>query len=146
MNEDLRELLECLTSHGVEFLVIGAHAVAFCARPRMTEDINLWVGKAEQNANRLKFSLEEFGAPIGPEGARRFLENDRQMIRLGVPPNQVDLLNFGGSHPFDAVWDKRVSGELDGIEVQFPSNADLIDMKRVAGRAKDLADIESLTD
>src|SRR4051812_39627690 len=85
MNEDLRELLESLRSHEVDFIIIGGHAVAFHGRPRYTENLGLWVGRAPHNARKLKQALEEFGAPIGEEGAERFSQMERQMIRLGTP-------------------------------------------------------------
>jgi hypothetical protein len=144
MNKDLSELLNLLKSHQVEFLVVGAHAVSFHARPRMTEDLDLWAGRAVPNGERLRDALEAFGAPIGEEGARRFSRFDRQMIRIGVPPNMVDILNFAGKIPFEEVYSRRVEGTLGGIDLCFPSRDDLIEMKRAAGRSQDLADIESL--
>ena len=38
---DLREFIESLNSHGVEYLVVGAHALAFHGRPRYIGDIDL---------------------------------------------------------------------------------------------------------
>jgi hypothetical protein len=144
MNEDLSELLSCLKSHGVEFLIIGAHAVSFHSRPRMTQDLDLWIGRSHENAQRLRDAMDEFGAPIGNEGAKRFSELDRQMVRVGVPPNMVDILNFGGQSSFEEVYARRVSGRLGNVELFFPCRDDLIELKRAAGRTQDLADIESL--
>jgi len=144
MNDDLRELLESLRSHGVEFLVIGAHAVGYYCRPRLTEDLDVWVGRQRDNAERLKAALADFGAPIGEQGAQTFSEKDRQMIRLGVPPHMVDILNFAGNRSFEEVWPNRQSGVLFGVEVTFPSKDDLIEMKSEAGRPQDLADIDRL--
>jgi hypothetical protein len=144
MNDDLKELLASLKSHGVKFLVIGGHAVSFYSRPRMTEDVDVWVGREKGNVARLGLALEEFGAPIGKEGEARFAELDRQMLRLGVPPAMADIMNFAGDRPFEEAWQRRVPGLLDGIEVDFPAKQDLIDMKRGVGRPQDLADIRSL--
>jgi len=144
MNEDLSELLVCLTSRSVEFLIIGAHAVSFYARPRMTQDVDIWVGRSPENVDHLKQALDEFGAPIGDEGATRFRDLDRQMVRIGVPPNMVDILNFAGSTPFAEAYSRRIEGEFGHQIVPFPSKQDLIDMKREVGRKRDLADIESL--
>ncbi|HYW30524.1 MAG TPA: hypothetical protein VE869_03375 [Gemmatimonas sp.] len=36
LDADLRELLESLIAHQVEFLVVGGHAVAFHGYPRLT--------------------------------------------------------------------------------------------------------------
>jgi hypothetical protein len=42
MNEDLKEFLRLLNSHRVEYVIIGAHALAFHGLQRFTEDIDLW--------------------------------------------------------------------------------------------------------
>jgi len=144
MNDDLRELLESLRSHNVEFLIIGAHAVGFYSKPRLTEDIDVWANRDPENAARLKAALDHFGAPIGDSGAAEFSRLERQMIRLGVPPQMVDILNFAGKKDFSEVWVNRQSGNLFGVEVDFPSKEDLIEMKTAAGRPQDLADIDRL--
>ena len=88
--------------------------------------------------------MEEFGAPIGEEGARRFRELDRHMVRIGVPLNMVDILNFAGATPFEEVYSRRVPGVVDGVELLFPSLQDLIEIKLEAGRPQDLADVDRL--
>ena len=110
----------------------------------MTEDVDLLVGKQVENSIKMEAALKAFGAPIGDSGAARFSEHERQMIRIGVPPNHVDILNFGGNQEFSHVWERRVSGSLNGVPVCFPSKVDLIEMKQDSGRAQDLADIERL--
>lgn len=144
MNEDLSELLALLKSHEIKFIVIGAHALAFHGRPRLTEDVDLWIERTGENVRRLALALEEFGAGIGDDGAHRFASLDRQIIRIGAPPNMVDILNFAGNEPFAEVWNRRVAGELNGVDVFFPSREDLTRMKRAAGRPQDLADIDRL--
>ncbi len=143
MNEDLHELLISLKSHGVEFLVIGAHAVSFHARPRITRDLDIWIGRLPDNVNRFRDAMAEVGAPIGVDGAARFRDRDRQTVRFGNAPNMVDLLNFAGETPFSEVYARRVSRVMGHIEVERPIRDDLIEMKRAAGRTQDLADIES---
>ncbi len=72
MNDDLKELLGLLNSHQVDYLVIGAHALAFYNQPRFTEDLDLWVGRSKDNAVRMQKALHAFGASIGDVGAQRF--------------------------------------------------------------------------
>jgi len=144
MNDDLKELLALLKSHEVDFLVIGAHAVAFHGRPRFTEDLDVWVRPTVENAMRLKDALDQFGAPIGQRGATRFATQNRQMVRIGNPPHMVDVLNFAGDEPFETVWGRGVNGDIEGVEVRFPSLDDLIQMKQSASRPQDLADIDRL--
>jgi hypothetical protein len=143
--EDLIELLGLLKSHDVRFLVIGAHALAFHGYVRATKDVDIWVERDFENSSKLATALAEFGAEIGENGARRFSQATNEMIRLGVPPNMVDILNFAGSNDFEEVWIGRVEGLLWGVSVHFPSKTALIEMKRVAGRPQDLLDIQKLT-
>ena len=39
--QDYEEFIAALNAHGVRYLVIGAHAVAFHARPRATKDLDI---------------------------------------------------------------------------------------------------------
>jgi predicted nucleotidyltransferase len=144
MNADLSEFLSLLKSHEVEFMVIGARALAFHGRPRMTEDIDLWVRRNDENAKRLGAAMFELGLSIGPAGITRFTNEDRQMIRFGAPPAMIDLLNFCADLQFEPVFERPVYGDLEGHQVRFPSKEDFIAMKRSAGRPQDLADLDRL--
>ena len=61
LDKDLLELLELFRSHGVEFLVVGGHAVAFHGQPRFTKDIDVFVEASPENADRLMAALSDFG-------------------------------------------------------------------------------------
>ena len=141
--DDLRELLELLTSHSVDFLVVGAHALAHHGYPRATKDVDVWVRREMDNVERMAEALREFGANLG-DGYRAFALENRKMVRLGVPPNMVDILNFAGEESFEEVWAGRVQGVLLGVSVHFPSRTALIKMKEAAGRPQDLVDVQRL--
>lgn len=87
MNEDFREMLGLLKKYGVDFLLVGAHAMAAHSTPRATGDIDLWVRPTPENAKRLWEVLNTFGAPLAnaaPEdfakpGCHRALENRPRM-------------------------------------------------------------------
>ncbi len=46
-SRDYEELLASLNEHGVRYLVVGAHAVAFHARPRATQGLDLFIEPTE---------------------------------------------------------------------------------------------------
>jgi len=142
--DDLRDLLNILKAHNVQFIIIGAHALAHHGHPRATKDVDIWVKQEPENAQRLRFPLSEFGAKISEGDSVSFGSVDRQMIRLGVPPQMVDILNFAGRESFDSVWSGSVEGQLLDVSVHFPSKVALIEMKREAGRPQDLVDISKL--
>ncbi len=49
-NDDFRDMLEALTEAGVEFLIVGAHALAVHGLPRATGDIDLLVKPTTRSA------------------------------------------------------------------------------------------------
>ena len=57
---DFDEFIECLTAHGVEFVVVGAYALAFHGAPRFTGDLDVLVRPTLDNAARLLGALAAF--------------------------------------------------------------------------------------
>jgi len=59
LNADLREFIELLNSRGVEYVIVGAHSLAFHGRPRYTGDLDLLVRPSRENAAKLVSLLLE---------------------------------------------------------------------------------------
>jgi hypothetical protein len=138
--KDLREFIESLNSHGVDYLVVGAHALAFHGWPRYTGDIDLLLRPALENTARVEQVLVV--ASLGLKAAD-FLRPE-SIVQLGVAPNRIDLLTSLTGITFDEAWAGRVPGELGGIPVSFLSREMLIKNKRATGRTQDAADVEAL--
>src|SRR5512147_2756106 len=64
MNPDFRDLLAAFNARGVEFLVVGAHALAAHGLVRATKDLDLWIRPDSANAPRVLAALADFGAPL----------------------------------------------------------------------------------
>lgn len=143
---DWKELIATLKSHGVEFLIVGAHALAFHARPRFTEDLDVFLLKTDDNGQRLHAALHEFGLPVTQEAIDRLFSTEREMIVLGHEPVAVDLMNFLDGVSFDQAWQNRVEGEVFGETVYFIGIEEYVATKKASGRAKDLADLAILSD
>jgi predicted HAD superfamily phosphohydrolase len=62
LTKDFKEFLQCLNARGVEYLLIGGHAVAFHGNPRATADLDVWIAVHPANAARVVTALKEFGA------------------------------------------------------------------------------------
>lgn len=62
-NSDFIELLKLFADEGVEYLVVGVHAVIRYAEPRYTEEMDLWVAPTPPNAARVMRALRRFGGP-----------------------------------------------------------------------------------
>jgi hypothetical protein len=52
LNPDLRDIWSEFSAAQVEFLLVGAYALAVHGLPRATGDIDLWVRPSPENAQR----------------------------------------------------------------------------------------------
>jgi hypothetical protein len=143
LDKDLLELLALFDATGVEFLVVGGHAVAFHGRPRLTEDLDLFVRPDLDNGARIVEALRKFGFGSLDLSAGDFQADDR-VIQLGRAPNRVDLLTKLYGIEFAEAWNRRIPARLGDAEVWMISRADLIRNKRATGRTQDIADAEFL--
>ena len=143
LTKDFREFLQCLNAHGVEFLVIGGHAVAFHGYPRATADLDVWIAVNPTNASRLAAALRDFGFNVPELGPELFLQEGR-IIRMGVAPNRIEIQSGIDGVDFADCYPRRVTAELDGVPVGFISLQDLKTNKAASGRNKDLADLDQL--
>jgi hypothetical protein len=143
MNRDFAEMLNALSAEGVEFLVVGAYAVAGHGLPRATGDIDLWVRPVAENAARVWKALERFGAPRSRLTVDIFTQPDI-VYQIGLPPNRIDLLTGIDGVSFEEAWADRVDCVVDGVAFPMISRHHLVMNKRATGRPQDLADVARL--
>jgi hypothetical protein len=63
-SRNYEEFIAALYAHGVRYLVIGARAVAFHARPRATKDLDILIEPTRAKAQKALDALRDFfGAP-----------------------------------------------------------------------------------
>lgn len=145
MLKDQRELLELFRAFGVEYVLIGAHAVGAYTEPRSTKDIDLLIRDSSENAERVYQALAAFGAPLAQYSPSDFHGHPGNIIQFGVPPSRIDILQALEGVEAETVWQRRTRNcDLDGIMVDIISVEDLINNKRAVGRFQDLADVEKL--
>lgn len=143
LQADLKEFIALLNSHGVEYVLVGGHAVAYHGHPRFTGDIDFFIQRTEPNAQRVLAVLEHFGfGGIGIE--ERDLLKPGRVIQLGQPPNRIDILTSISAVDFDSAWVTRIETVIDDQPVSILGWEELLRNKRAAARQKDLADVEKL--
>jgi len=143
LQKEFKELFASLNARRVEYLVVGAYAMAFHGIPRFTGDLDVFVRPTPQNAKRLLAALEDFGFGSLGLTADDFSQPDR-VVQLGVAPIRIDLLTSLSG----VSWEEAVSHKrrvlYGGISVPVIGIQEMIANKRAVGRTKDLADIELL--
>jgi hypothetical protein len=140
---DFDEFIGFLTAHGVEFVVVGAYALAFHGAPRFTGDLDLLVRPTLDNATRLLTAIEAFGFPLRDLSPAAIVDR-RRMLQMGVPPVQIHVMSAISGVEWDEAWSDRVEGPLGRHSVYFLGRESFLRNKRAAGRPKDIADIDAL--
>ncbi len=143
INPDFRDLFCAFNARDVRFLVVGAYAVTFHARPRFTKDLDVWVDPKEDNARRVWQALAEFGAPLTGVAEADFTRPG-VVLQIGVVPNRIDVLTSITGVAFRDAWGRRVSSEYGDQAIHVLSREDLIVNKKALGRPSDLADVAEL--
>jgi hypothetical protein len=143
LTKDMKELLEALNKWGVQYLIVGAHALGVYTEPRGTKDLDIWVNPTPENAKVVHAALKEYAAPLFGVTEEFFTEKDTFLV-VGVAPNRFDILKSIPGVEFDACWANRQAFDVGGVTANFPSLKDLYAAKVAAGRPQDLVDADKL--
>jgi hypothetical protein len=143
VNPDFVDLLRALSAAEARFLVVGAYAIAFHARPRATGDLDVWIDPTPANAIRVYSALRAFGAPL-TDLSENDLTQPELVYQIGVAPRRIDILTSLTGVSFAEAWEAKSPGRLGEAECFFIGREALIRNKRALGRARDLADVEAL--
>jgi len=141
--KDWIAFIESLNSSGVDYLIVGAVALAYHGSPRYTGDLDILVRDSPENARRLEAALQGLGFGALGLKAADFVDS-YQVVQLGLPPNRVDLLTSISGVSFDEAWAGRIEGELGTVRAHFIGRQELIQNKKSTGRLQDRADVEAL--
>ncbi len=143
ISRDFKELLELLNAHKVDYVIVGAYALAFHGSPRFTGDIDILVRPDKDNACKIIETLSEFGFDSLGLKADDFSKPDN-VIQLGYPPVRIDIITTLTGLDWEQVEAGKVAGVFGPVCVFYIGKKELIRNKRAVGRKKDLADIEAL--
>jgi len=118
LTQEYKEFVELLNANEVEYLVVGAYAVARYGYVRATGDIDVWVKPTPENARRVVHTLQQFG--LGGLGytTEDFITADT-VVQLGVEPLRIDLLTSVDGVEFDLCYAQR---EIKVLDVVLPKS------------------------
>lgn len=143
VQQDFKELLELFNARKVEYVIIGAYALAFHGVPRNTGDIDILINPDQENARAVLNALSDFGfggLDLSPDD----FSGPGKVVQLGVPPVRIDLVTSITGLDWERVARNKVRGAYAEVPVYFIGKPDFIANKKALGRHKDLADIEAL--
>ncbi|HMJ92154.1 MAG TPA: hypothetical protein VK530_20195 [Candidatus Acidoferrum sp.] len=143
--EDFRDFLKCLNDAGVEYMLVGGHAVAYHGYVRPTRDMDVRVAVTPENAERLVSAVKTFfGTELAGLKKEWFLDPEH-VTHFGAFPNLIEILGKVSGREFRDAFTRCVKVVLDGQSANLISFDDLLANKRASGRLKDKVDVEELT-
>jgi hypothetical protein len=150
---DPARLLEVLSRHGVDYVLIGGLAGALHGSPAATNDADICPARTPDNLSRLAAALVELEARIRTESEPDGLSFDRspeflatvELLNTTTAAGDLDI-SFAptGTDGYDDLAERAVSFDIDETRVLVASLDDVIHSKRTAGRPKDLATLPVL--
>lgn len=151
--EPLVPLLAALRDLGAWFqdaptpgMVIGGVAASLLGRPRVTRDIDALVLLDESEWKAFLAKGARFGFVPRLSDALTFARQARVLL-VRHEASGIDLDIAFGALPFEEEAVARtVWRDVGGVRIPLPLPEDLLIMKAVAHRPRDMADIESILD
>ena len=140
---DFRDLLGLFNVHKVEYMIVGAYALAFHGVPRFTGDLDIFIKPDSENARRILQALDEFGFKSVGLTLEDFQSADK-VVQLGVPPVRVDIITSLTGVSWEEAFSGRAEGKYGDMPVYYIGREQFIANKRALGRKRDFADLEAL--
>jgi len=143
LNQDYKEMLSILLENKVDFLLVGAYAMAAHGFPRATADIDIFVRPSFDNAKKIFNALANFGAPLDGVTIDDFKKLGT-IFQIGVIPRRIDIITDIDGVSFEEAFKDRTIVDMEGLKVPVISKQILIVNKKATGRDKDLLDARRL--
>lgn len=145
--EPLEALQRLLTRFGERGVIIGGTAVSLLGRARFTEDVDAMFLLSIQDVPRLMQAAKEEGFESRREDTVDFAKRSRMVLLRHIPSDtHVDISL--GIMPFEQeMVERSVLHQIDqNLQIRLPTPEDLIIMKAIAHRPKDLEDIRTIAE
>jgi predicted nucleotidyltransferase len=146
------ELLRRLAEADVEFVVVGGLALNAWGVVRGTKDVDVVIATASENIRRVAEvavaaggHVQQGQALLGTPFSIAAALADGDQVAIETDLGRLDVVQgLDGVPDFEELRSRAVEAEILGSTVWVCSRNDLREMKRAAGRTRDLADIEDL--
>lgn len=145
MEPEYINLIRLLNEEGVEYVVLGGHAVIAHGYLRTTGDVDIFVRPSHQNATKLIKVMERYGYTNGEFDLDDFIKVP-SYLSFGRNDGWIDIMTFTLGVSFDECYDNRLVLEIQGEQVNFIGLRQLLENKKATGRPQDLRDLENLQD
>ncbi|MBF0349401.1 MAG: hypothetical protein HQM11_00125 [SAR324 cluster bacterium] len=150
-------VFEKFAKNNLRYVVIGGIAVNFHGFSRATSDLDILMVLSDEEIRKFISIVTELAySPrqhialsdlLNPEKRREWIEEKNMkvfsLIRHNNPMETIDLM-IHCPLEFESIYERRLLMPFRQIEIPVASIPDLIELKKWAGRERDLIDIKAL--
>jgi hypothetical protein len=142
----LADVVAWTSAAGIPVVIVGGVAASLLGRPRLTRDIDALVRLPESEWQNALTRAAEYRFVPRIADAVEFARRSRVLL-MKHAPTEIDIDVMLGTLPFEfAAIDNSRATQIGSLEVRLPRVEDLLIMKAIAHRPRDLLDIEGLID
>ena len=139
-----RSLQSAFDSLNLPWYVFGAQAAILYGAARLTADVDVTVTLHGHPLAELITALQQAGFETRISAAEKFAEQHRVLLLIHTSSRMpVDII-IAGSGPEEAILARSRKLAVGGVLIPVACPEDLIVMKLLAGRNKDLDDVSSI--
>jgi len=142
LKQSYKKIVFFLNNEKINYIVIGGIAVSVIGNPRETIDIDFCVFIKKSDIKNLLDKMTQADFTVDKE---KILKNINLMGCFNIKDRNVRIDFIIASHKFEkSAFDRKISVEMLGVKAYYPTPEDLILLKIVPGRLRDLADVEDI--
>jgi hypothetical protein len=160
LSTDSQRFLALLNAVSVRYLLTGGHAVVYHGCRRDVNDLDVWVPREREVAEKLVQVLRTHGVndqTLTPQmilahdlvriGRRPFaVRQEGDVLTIGASPFRTELLFWTSGGAFEDCYQRRVRAAIDGLDVNVIGLEDLIITKTASKRTVDREDLKRLSE
>lgn len=142
LEQEYKKIITFLNDRNLDYLVIGGIAVSVIGNPRVTKDIDFCIFIKKSEVENFLNESEKSGFIVDK---KKMLEQVKLSGCFYIMDGKVRIDFLIASHELEkSAFRRKILIEMHGVKAYYPTPEDLILLKIVPGRYRDLADAEDI--
>ena len=143
LNDNFVDFIRLLNKHEVKYVLVAGWVVIFEGYSRTTGDMDVFIDRTEENADKMLGVLKEFfGSSVGY--VKEDFLKEENILMFGRPPFRIDVLTDISGVSFEEAYSTSRIYQDEDLDIRCIHINELIANKKASGRLKDLADADIL--
>ncbi len=133
-----------LDARHLPYMIVGGQAVLVYGEPRLTRDIDITLGVDSDHWRDIVEMIESLGWRLEVKDPESFVRDT--MVLPALDPEsgvRIDFIFSNSSYELQALERARPTS-VEGESIRFASVEDLVILKTVAGRPRDMEDVRGV--